>query len=426
MTQRSSGLPAATDVDKPVLLLISPGHRRYREYLFPTLAQRFRIHLLNTVEPSWELPYIAGFTLVASTELDDLLPAAVEVSNRGGLAGVLSWDEARIHQAAQIATVLDLPTTDPDLVWRCRDKYQARTALAAAGVAQPRFALVSDLTQALAAAEVIGYPVVLKPRAAAASFGVVRVADRTALTTHFGFTAAARVPHMPSYEQGVLVEECLDDPEISIDSAVFDGKVFPAFVAHKQLGFAPYFEETGHVVRQVDPLVDDQAVLTALQDAHAALGFTLGWTHTEFKLTADGPKVIEVNGRLGGDLIPYLGMRASGIDPGVTAAMMACGLPPQMNADRKLIGAVRFYYPPHDDTVIDYLRFEETGFGSVLDSTVILAEPGSVVSPPPKGIATGRIAYATATAATESECRQALDAAHAALRLIERDKVETR
>jgi hypothetical protein len=39
----------------------------------------------------------------------------------------------------------------------------------------------------------------------------------------------------------------------------------------------------------------------------------------------------------------------------------------------------------------------------------------AVVSPPPKGAAFGRVAFATAEAATAAECRVALDAASAAL-----------
>lgn len=47
------------------------------------------------------------------------------------------------------------------------------------------------------------------------------------------------------------------------------------------------------------------------------LGLGPGITHTELKLTARGPVFVEVNARLGGDLIPYLGMLATvGLDGG--------------------------------------------------------------------------------------------------------------
>jgi hypothetical protein len=114
--------------------------------------------------------------------------------------------------------------------------------------------------------------------------------------------------------------------------------VLPMFLARKQVGYPPYFEELGHVVDAADPLLSDDDVLHVLRHAHSALGFTDGMTHTELKLTPAGPMIVEVNARLGGGLIPYLGMRASGMDPGLAAAAVACGQPPVLIADRQLVG----------------------------------------------------------------------------------------
>jgi hypothetical protein len=44
-----------------------------------------------------------------------------------------------------------------------------------------------------------------------------------------------------------------------------------------------------------------------------------------------------------------------------------------------------------------------------------LADPGDVMSPPPKGTMSGRVAFATVLAGTAAECQAALDAAQAAL-----------
>src|SRR5260370_346270 len=99
------------------------------------------------------------------------------------------------------------------------------------------------------------------------------------------------------------------------------------FVARKQIGYAPYFEEIGHVVAAADPLLADPDLLRGGQDTHTALGFSDGPTHTEGKLTPAGPKAIEANARLAGDLIPYPGLRPPGIPPGLPAAAVAAGRP---------------------------------------------------------------------------------------------------
>src|SRR5207248_3474465 len=131
--------------------------------------------------------------------------------------------------------------------------------------------------------------------------------------------SAYRVAHEASlvgdepYRGGAIIEGFADGPEISIDGAVFKGEYLPMFVARKSTGLPPFFEETGHIVDAADPLLRDEQLLAVLAKGHQALGIENGITHTEVRLTSRGPVIIEVNGRLGGDLIPFLGKVATGI-----------------------------------------------------------------------------------------------------------------
>lgn len=404
---------------EPLLIVIATGERVYREYLLRSIGAQYRVHLLNGAEPTWEREYIDGSTVVdlaGTVDADGLVAAARAVAERNPVAGVLTWDEARVLQAAKVAGALGLPGGDPDMILRCRDKHLTREALARAGVPQPGSVLVDSLDEALAVAGKWGYPVVLKPRALAASLGVVRVDSPEQMAAQFAFARDTTVPGAWEYDSVVLVEEYLPDPEISVDAAVHRGRVYPMFVARKDIGYLPYFEEVGHVVDAKDPLLADAEVMRVVQDTHTALGFADGMTHTELKLTPAGPKVIEVNARLGGDLIPYLGLRATGIDPGLAAAAVAVGRHPEFAADRSLVGAVRFFYVEKDDTTIGSIGFDEAaGLPGAIDRTVVRAGPGEVMSPPPKGSTFGRIAFATAVADTAEECRKALDAAGEAL-----------
>jgi biotin carboxylase len=169
---------------------------------------------------------------------------------------------------------------------------------------QPRFALVHDVTVARATAGAFGYPVVLKPRGMGASIGVVRVNGPDELDEAFRISEAAGHGGAPAYEGGVLVEEFLTGPEISVDGALRDGGYTPFCLAHKRIGPAPFMEEIGHLVDPADPLLTDPGLLEVLATAHRVLGVRDGITHTELKLTPRGPAIVEVNARLGGDLIP--------------------------------------------------------------------------------------------------------------------------
>ncbi|MGQ4512761.1 ATP-grasp domain-containing protein [Streptomyces sp. DW26H14] len=400
---------------KPLLILVASGMQPYREYLLRSIASRFRVHLLHTEEPGWEKPYLDGWTVLKDT-CDGLAMAktAEALHDSTPVSGVLCWDEVRIHAAAYVAEALGLPGGDPAVVWRMRDKAQTRAALAATAVPQPASKPVATLDEALRAAEELGYPVILKPRGLGASLGVIRAEDPDALRAGFAFTSSIDVPASVIYNspEPYLVEECVTGEEISVDAAVHDGVVTPVFVARKVVGYPPYSEEIGHFVDAADPLLTDPVLGRALSDAHAALGCKDGWTHTEFMLTADGPRLIEVNGRLGGDLIPAIGQLATGIDPGIAAAQVACGLPPDVRPSRQQVTGVRFFYVSEDDSTIESAGFKEP-LPSAIDAAVTLVKPGAVVSPPPKGTVWGRIAYATSAAPSREKCLAALDGAEA-------------
>ncbi|MCD0453395.1 ATP-grasp domain-containing protein [Actinocorallia sp. API 0066] len=396
-----------TAKDRPLLLIVITGQREYREYLLRSIATEYRIHLVTPVEPTWEKPYLDGATVVPDTGADQVVAAAKALAATADVAGVLSWHEEHIVQAALAAEALNLPGTPADAVRRCRDKSATRTTLAAHHLPQPNFALVGALAEARAAAARIGYPVVIKPRAAGGSQGVVLVADERELTDHFAATRDVPVTDQPIFDRGVLVEEFLDGPEISIDSAVHNGTVTPVFLARKQIGYPPFFEETGHLVTADDPLLHDERLRATLTAVHRALGYTQGWTHCELKLTATGPKLIEVNARLGGDLIPYLGLLATGVDPGLITAALACGIPPMPVPTHSQTAGIRFHYPPHPDSVVTSITFP-TPLPEGIEQAIPLIPPNTRISPPVKGNIDSRLALVTATAPTPDRCQTLL------------------
>jgi predicted ATP-grasp superfamily ATP-dependent carboligase len=400
---------------RPLVLIIGTGARSYREYLLSSISSEYRVHLFLDREPTWEREYAIGWTVVSALgDAGALIDAARELVADAIIDGVLCWDEGLVLPTAAVAAALGLPGGNPAAVGRCRDKHLTREALAAAGVAQPCSVLVGSAEEALGAAARVGYPVVLKPRALAASLGVVKVDSPAELAQSFPFANEATAPGAPSYERAVLVEEFADGSEISVDCAVHDGKVLPLFVARKEIGFPPYFEEVGHYVDGGDPLLAEPELQALLADTHAALGLRDGMTHCEVMLTADGPKVIEVNARLGGDMIPYIGLRATGIDPGLAAAAVACGRAPRVTRPRRQVGAVRFCYAA---AAMNQLELDALSLPPQVDRLVgLLGEDH--ISLFPTGTVPGRVAYITAVARTVEVCRMALDQAATGLELL--------
>ncbi|RLK58093.1 ATP-grasp domain-containing protein [Actinokineospora cianjurensis] len=403
--------------ERPLMILVGIGYEPHRGYLLRSIAATTDVWLLDHSALSWEEPYVVGGTAVDIRDGAALLAAAREVADGRTVDGILCWDELKMANTAVVAQHLGLPGVSPDVIDRCRDKHRTRGALAAAGVPQPRSVAVSSLAQAESVAADIGYPVILKPRALGASMGVTKVDSPGALPAAYEHTRAQHVDQARYYELGVLVEEYASGPEFSVDCAVVDGATTPLFLARKTSGFAPYFEETGHLVDGADPLFADPELRAILSAAHTALEFDSGMTHTELRLTPRGWSVIEVNCRLGGDLIPYLGLESTGIDAGRVAAAIACGRPPVLTPTHKTVTAIRFLYPTTPTTVAD-IHIDTTALprGTLLATP--LATPGTTLAPPPEGHVWGRYAMTAITAPTPAACPPLLDTAEAAITLI--------
>jgi biotin carboxylase len=405
-----------TAVEKPTLLLVTSGYHLYREYLLKEIAQHAQVWLFHDRDANWEKPFIIGNTVVPTLDAKAMAAAARALPSHVKIDGVLCWDEIRMVHTAELAQALGLPGTAPENAGRCRDKHLTRKALAAAKVPQPSSTLVGSLEEAQKAADSIGYPVIVKPRALGASYGVSLAHDATQLPAAFAHAESAREDGVPVFESGVLIEEYMRGPEVSIDSAWIEGKMFPLYLARKVTGFYPHFEEVGHVVDAHDPLLQDAVFLGVLQAAHDAVGFATGITHTELRLTDQGPKIVEINGRLGGDMIPFVGWVASGISPGKVAVEVSTGRPPDVSGGDKAVAAIRFFYPP-EDVVVDEVRIDRSALSDGIHVAAPLGSPGQKLILPPADHVSCRYAYAVARAASAEACESILDRAEPAFHL---------
>jgi len=400
-----------------VLIVVSSLGESSRRTFFESVSKHYPIWLFvggagRPAEPSWELPFIVGHTSLDTLDAGAMIAAAAELSRQRPIAGIVSYDEARIHATATVATALGLPTSPPEAIARCRDKHLTREALARAQVPQARSVAVTSLAEAVREANQIGYPVVVKPRHLAASFGVARADDDAQLAAAYQAARTTTLPEAPEYyEAGVLVEEYLDGAEYSVESVCFDGRVEPVAVTRKRTGYSPNFEEVEHLVDGASPLLRDDGLREVVIGAHRAVGFDTGVSHVEVKIGRRGPRIIEINARLAGDLIPYLGHVAGGPDLELAAAAVACGDAPDLGRGTPRVAAIRYYYPESDVTVAA-VRIDETLLPPGVVRAAPLADPGQRVLLPPRGSAwESRLAQVVVVRDTEAMCTAALDAA---------------
>jgi len=406
------------DGEDRVLLVIGSGLKVYREYLIESAHRRaaelgLKLVLINNLKPTWQHGYFDEITVVNVFDHDELRSAAREVASRRNVAGLFCYDEPLVMPSAELAAEFGVPGLGLAGVQGCRDKYRTRSALTEAGLPQPGFALTDSVEQARATAARIGYPVVVKPRALGASMGVVLAADEAELDRAYLVASNASLVGDEPYRGGAIVEGYADGPEISVDGVVHQGEYRPVFIARKETGLHPYFEELGHVVDAADPLLRDPELLDVLTKTHGVLGIENGLTHAEVRLTSIGPVVIEVNGRLGGDLIPFLGRIATGIDPGVLLVELAAGIRPDLSFTEHGVAGIRFGYPERDAAVRE-VRVPEGLPGLVTASPMV--EPGTELRLPPGGYL-ARHSFVVCTGDDREHCRERLIAAVAAVEL---------
>ncbi|WP_034341741.1 ATP-grasp domain-containing protein [Deinococcus misasensis] len=105
------------------------------------------------------------------------------------------------------------------------------------------------------------------------------------------------------FDREILLEEFLEGPEYSVEAASDQSETRIVAITEKHTVGAI---EAGHLVPAALNPQDQEAIGQLVVDVLNALGIQDTVTHTEVKLTPQGPRIIEVNSRVGGDHIHEL------------------------------------------------------------------------------------------------------------------------
>lgn len=271
-------------------------------------AQRLGLdaHLFSADEDDRIVPLALRRAAASFTRVDTTSAGAIAAAARslGAVDAIVPGFEYTVGAVAQAAAQLGLPHLPAEAAALTRDKYRSRERLRAASLAVPRFAAIASRDDVAAAAAYVGFPAVVKPVDGCGSLLVQRVESIEQLQATVDLVLRHVVPDMGrEIGHALMLEQYLVGPEYSIEGYV--GPLGPRVLAvtEKILGAEPYFVEMGHVV---DAALDDaaRAQLVAYIEAVAScIGLTLGVFHAEARITRDGPVLIEIAARLGGDRI---------------------------------------------------------------------------------------------------------------------------
>lgn len=189
----------------------------------------------------------------------------------------------------------------------------------------PEYYVVKDYDEFQAAVKALRGSCIVKPADNAGSRGVVALDDSKA-------QSAEELRRIYEYSKDnsrngtVMVEEFMTGPEVSVEAMTVEGETTILTITDKFITPPPYFVEIAHSEpSRLDQDIQERIKQIAKQ-AVAAIRLQNGPSHTEIKVTEEGPKIVELAARLGGDFITSkLVPLSTGVDMVGASVLLATG-----------------------------------------------------------------------------------------------------
>lgn len=263
--------------------------------------------------------------------------------------GVATFEDTAGPLTALMAEALDLPGHTILSVGFSKNKIFTREVCIQAGIPSPRYQRIKSEGDLESAASHVGFPAVLKPISGCASNSTYLIKDRQMLDERYAkimneVKGHLKTSNVHSDDESELVwangfdmtlEEFLDGEEFDVDVLLSESEVVYATVTRDLP--QPHLKEVGSQMPPDFPLDKQDEMIALVGQVLNALEFTDGAFHVEVKYTSNGPRLIEVNARIGGASIPRLHPRVWGVDLVEQYLLTRLGVPirPQKAAQPK-------------------------------------------------------------------------------------------
>lgn len=270
------------------------------------------------------------------------IPAVMEIAKKYQIDGVMTLaSDMPMRTVAAVSKELNLVGITEDTALKATNKARMRQVLKEAGVPIPRFFKVSDKYEYNIAINKFSMPVIVKPADNSGSRGIYKITD---LSDEKQIDEAYNYSKQYSRNGDIVVEEYMSGPEVSVETLTIDGECHVIQITDKITTGAPHFVEMGHT--QPTRLPDNISVKIAevAKAANKAVGITNGPSHTEIIVTSEGPKIVELGARLGGDCITtHLVPLSTGVDMVECCIRIALGEKPDIISRFSRGSAIRYF-----------------------------------------------------------------------------------
>jgi formate-dependent phosphoribosylglycinamide formyltransferase (GAR transformylase) len=239
------------------------------EPFFPNNQRRFALALRNVgatvigigeydengFDPELRDALSYYYRVPSVVNIDALRTAVAWAQDQVWVDRMESTVEAHILPVAQVREEAHIPGTSVRTAWLCRDKPAMKDALRSVGVPTAASIAADNADQVVDFANRIGFPIILKPRAAAGASGTVRVdsmAELAQALNGFGDVDSIAVEEFVSGHEGFYDTLCIDgntthDFVSHYYPNVLDGMrerwISPQFISTNQVDSAPAYGE---------------------------------------------------------------------------------------------------------------------------------------------------------------------------------------
>lgn len=284
------------------------------------------------------IPYADTYFNVSTIDIDGVVQTAKTFKPDGIMTLATDMPMRSIAAACE---ALGLPGISLDTAIKATDKGEMIKAFAAHGVAHPWYFILSAPEDLDAVLDKISFPCISKPTDNSGSRGVMLIHDKEELRDAIAYSSAN------GRSGGVIIEEYMQGQEVSVEIIALDGEPHVLNVTDKLTTGAPHFVEMGHNQPSMLAACDLEKIRDLACRAVKAIGIQNGPAHVEIMLTENGPKLVELGARMGGDCITtHLVPLSTGIDMIEATIRIACGEKPDIHQKFNKGSAIRYFNPP--------------------------------------------------------------------------------
>jgi biotin carboxylase len=247
-----------------------------------------------------------------------------------------------MRSIAAATTLLDLPGISIETAIKSTDKSEMIKAFEEQNVEAPWYYTIENEFDLQKIKNKLTYPSIFKPTDNSGSRGVVLVKNAKTLNEAYLYSKQS------ARNGNVIIEEYLEGPEVSVEVMVVNGIANILAVTDKLTTGTPHFVEMGH--SQPSQLGEEKIVLikNLAERAVKAVGINNGPAHVEIIVTQNGPKMVELGARMGGDCITtHLVPLSTGIDMVKASIDVSLGIFPDIKPSLCKGSAIRYLSVPN-------------------------------------------------------------------------------